>query len=125
MPGLIIVVTLGGVLNPLLVGLVSGVGGILGETTGYLLGYGGRAAIENVRLYQRMEHWMRRRGAIILFVMALIPSPLFDVAGAAAGALRFPLWKFLLYGGAGQIIKHTLFAFAGVWGVQFILRFLG
>jgi membrane protein YqaA with SNARE-associated domain len=62
-PGLIIVFTLGAVLNPLLVGLVSGVGGTIGEMTGYMLGYGGRAAIENVRLYQRMEGWMRQRAA--------------------------------------------------------------
>lgn len=124
-PGLIIVFTLGAVLNPLLVGLVSGVGGTLGEMTGYLMGYGGRAAIENMRLYHRMEYWMRRRGAITLFVLAVIPNPVFDVAGAAAGALRFPLWKFLVYGGAGRIIKHTVFAFAGAWGMQFVLRFVG
>lgn len=124
-PGLIIVFTLGAVLNPLLVGLVSGVGGTLGEMTGYLLGYAGRAAIENLSLYQRMEYRMKKWGSITLFVLALIPNPIFDVAGAAAGALRFPLWKFLIYGGAGRIIKHTLFAFAGAWGMEFILRFFG
>lgn len=124
-PGLIIVFTLGAALNPLLVGLVSGVGGTLGEMSGYLLGYGGRVAIENVKLYQRMEYRMKRWGAITIFVLALIPNPIFDIAGAAAGALRFPLWKFLLYGGIGRIIKHTFFALAGAWGLEFILRFLG
>jgi membrane protein YqaA with SNARE-associated domain len=124
-PGLIIVFTLGAVLNPLLVGLVSGVGGTLGEMTGYLLGYGGRAAIEKTRLYHRMEYWMRRWGAITLFVLAVVPNPFFDVAGAAAGALRFPLWKFLAYGGAGRIIKHTAFALAGAWGMPFVLHLLG
>jgi membrane protein YqaA with SNARE-associated domain len=123
-PGLMVVITLGGVLNPLFIGLISGVGGTMGEMTGYLLGYSGRAAIENVSLYQRMEYSMKRWGAITLFVLALIPNPLFDVAGAVAGALRFPLWKFLLYGGIGRIIKHTFFAFAGAWGIEFILRFL-
>ncbi|MFC1933599.1 YqaA family protein [Chloroflexota bacterium] len=124
-PGLMIVFTLGGVLNPLLVGLVSGFGGTIGELTGYLMGYGGRAAIENARLYRRLEYGMRRWGAITLFVLALIPNPFFDIAGAAAGALRFPVWKFLVYGGAGRIVKHTLFAFAGAWGMEFVLRFLG
>ena len=124
-PGLLLVFSLGGVLNPLLVGLVSGVGGTLGEITGYLLGYGGRAAIENMSLYHRMEYWMRRWGPITLFVLAVIPNPLFDVAGAVAGALHFPLWKFLVYGGAGRIVKHTLFALAGAWGMEFVLRFAG
>ena len=122
-PGLIIVFALGAVLNPLLVGLISGVGGTLGEITGYLLGYSGRVAIENISLYKRMEYWMRRWGALTLFVLAVVPNPVFDVAGAVAGALRFPLWKFLVYGGAGRIIKHTLVAFAGAWGLEFVLRF--
>jgi membrane protein YqaA with SNARE-associated domain len=123
-PGLIVVFTLGAVLDPFLVGLVSGAGGTIGEMSGYLLGYSGRAAIENVSLYQRVEHSMQRWGALPLFVLALIPNPLFDVAGAVAGALRFPLWKFLVYSGAGRIIKHTLVAFAGAWGMESILRFL-
>ncbi|MFC1967339.1 VTT domain-containing protein [Chloroflexota bacterium] len=124
-PGLIVVFTLGAVLNPLLIGLVSGLGGTLGEMTGYLLGYGGRGAVENINLYQRMESLMKRWGALTLFVLALVPNPLFDIAGAAAGALRFPLWKFLVYGGAGRTIKYTAFAYAGAWGVDFILRLLG
>ena len=123
-PGLIIVFTLGAVLNPLLVGVISGVGGTIGETTGYLIGYGGRTAIENMRWYYRIERWMRRWASITLIVLALIPNPLFDIAGAAAGTLRVPLWKFLVYGGAGRIIKHTFFAFAGAWGMEFVLRFL-
>jgi membrane protein YqaA with SNARE-associated domain len=123
-PGLIIVFTLGAVLNPLLVGIISGVGGTVGEMTGYFLGYGGRAAIENVKVYRRVENWMRRWAPITLFVLALIPNPFFDIAGAAAGALRVPLWKFLVYGGAGRIIKHTAFAYAGAWGIESILPFL-
>jgi membrane protein YqaA with SNARE-associated domain len=123
-PGLALVFTLGGTLNPLLVGLVSGVGGTLGETTGYLLGYGGRAVVENKRMYQRIEGWMKRWGAVTILVLAIIPNPFFDVAGAAAGALRFPIWKFFLYGGIGRIIKHTFVAFAGAWGMESILRWL-
>jgi len=123
-PGLVIVFTLGAVLNPLLVGIISGVGGTLGETTGYLVGYGGRAAVENVALYRKVEGWMKRWAPLTLFVLAIIPNPLFDIAGAAAGALRVPVWKFWLYGGAGRIIKHTAFAFAGAWGIEFAKRLL-
>ena len=43
-PGWILVATFGAVLNPILVGVVSGIGGTIGEMTGYLLGYGGRLA---------------------------------------------------------------------------------
>jgi uncharacterized membrane protein YdjX (TVP38/TMEM64 family) len=123
-PGLIIIFTLGAVLNPLFVGIISGVGGTLGETTGYLLGYGGRSTIENFGLYHRLEQWMKRWAPITLFVLALIPNPIFDVAGAVAGALKVPYWKFLIYIGAGMIIKYIAFASAGAWGIDFVQQFL-
>jgi len=106
--------------NPILVGVVSGLGGTIGEMTGYLLGYGGRLALENVAIYNRMVQWMKRWGSLTIFVLALIPNPLFDVAGAAAGSLRFPVWKFLLFGAAGRIPKNILFAYIGVWGLHFL-----
>lgn len=123
-PGLIIVFTLGAVLNPLLVGLVAGLGATAGEMTGYLLGYSGRAALENATMYKRVETWMRRWGAITIFVLAVVPNPIFDVAGAVAGAIRFPLWKFTVYGGLGRTIKNILFAYAGRYGIEFVERFL-
>jgi membrane protein YqaA with SNARE-associated domain len=123
-PGLVIVFALGAVLNPLLVGLVAGLGATVGEMTGYMLGYGGREAVENMVLYKRVEGWMRRWGGLTIFVLALIPNPIFDIAGAAAGALRFPLWKFTAYGGIGRIIKNILFAYAGAYGIEFARRFL-
>ncbi len=67
---------------------------------------------------------MKRWAPLTLFVLALIPNPFFDVAGAAAGALRVPIWKFWLYGGAGRLVKHTAFAFAGAWGIEFAKRFI-
>ena len=124
-PGLVIIFALGAVLNPWLVGIVSGIGGTLGELTGYLLGYSGRAAIKDMKLYRRMEGWMRRWGGITILVLAAIPNPLFDVAGMVSGALRYPVWKFCLYGGIGRIIKHTAVALAGAWGIDFIFRMFG
>ena len=119
-PSWILVATLGGILNPILVGVVSGIGGTIGEMTGYLLGYGGRLAIENVPLYNRMVKWMTRWGNATIFVLALIPNPLFDVAGAAAGLLRFPVWKFIVFGAAGRIPKNIFFAYLGAWGLHFL-----
>ena len=119
-PGWILVATMGAILNPVAVGVVSGLGGTIGEMTGYLLGYGGRLAIENVDAYNRMVQWMRKWGSITIFILALIPNPLFDLAGAAAGLLRFPLWKFILLGAAGRIPKHILFAYFGAWSMYFL-----
>ena len=46
---------------------------------------------------------MCRFGDATVFVMAAIPNPLFDVAGMAAGSLRFPLWRFLLAAFLGKL----------------------
>jgi membrane protein YqaA with SNARE-associated domain len=123
-PGVLVVFALGAVLNPWLVGLLAGLGSTLGETSGYLLGYSGHGVIENTRLYRRIDDWVRWRGEVALFILAAIPNPIFDIAGAAAGALRMPFWKFMLYGGAGRTIKHILFAFAGAWGFESVISLL-
>ena len=120
-PGVVVVFALGGVLDPLLLSLVAGLGMALGETTGYLAGVGGRGFFENRRLYLRIEDWMRRWGGVTVFVMAFVPNPLFDVGGAAAGALRFPLWKFLLFCFLGRTLRCLGIAYAGAWSMPWLI----
>ena len=112
-PSLAVVFGMGGVLNPLFVGLVAGVGEALGELTGYLAGYGGRVVIEDWQMYHRLERWMQRHGSTTILTLSAIPNPFFDLAGIAAGALRFPLGQFLLSCWVGKTIKTVAFAFAG------------
>ena len=112
-PSLALVPVMGSVLNPFMVGLCAGAGETLGELTGYAAGYSGRAVIENRERYERMVTWMRRYGLWVIFVLAIIPNPLFDLAGMAAGALRIPLPRFLLICWVGKTIKTTLFALGG------------
>jgi uncharacterized membrane protein YdjX (TVP38/TMEM64 family) len=115
LPGLAVSSVLGAVFNPLIVGVVGGAGQALGELTGYLAGYSGQTWVDENRIYDRLARWMQRHGTLTIFVLALIPNPVFDVAGLAAGALRLPLWKFLLSCLAGKIIKNVLFALGGDW----------
>jgi membrane protein YqaA with SNARE-associated domain len=124
-PSLAVVFGMGGVLNPLFVGLVAGVGEALGELTGYLAGYGGRAVIEDWQMYHRLEKWMQRNGSATIFVLSAIPNPIFDLAGIAAGVLRFPLQRFLLSCWVGKTLKTTAFAFAGAQFMDVLERLLG
>ena len=112
-PSLAVVFAGGGVLNPLLVGLVAGVGEPLGELTGYLAGYGGSAVVADGEGFVRIESWMRRRGFLTIFLLSAIPNPLFDLAGIAAGMLHFPLPKFLLACWLGKSLKAIAIAFLG------------
>lgn len=113
-PGIAVVFVGGGVLNPLIVGLIAGIGEPLGELTGYLAGYGGSAVVEDRERYEHIRRWMERRGFLTLFVLAVVPNPLFDLAGMAAGMLRYPVAKFLLACWLGKTIKAVAIAYLGL-----------
>jgi uncharacterized membrane protein YdjX (TVP38/TMEM64 family) len=123
-PGLALIFALGAAYDPFLVGLAAGAGSTLGEITGYMAGYSGQIVLKNNKTYLRMERWMKRRGSIVIFVLAFVPNPLFDLAGAAAGALRYPIWKFLLVCFLGKTPKSILVAFAGAWTLDWVLEFV-
>ncbi len=123
-PSLALVFAMGGILNPLLVGLVAGPAEALGELTGYLAGYSGRAVVENRRIYDRLSRWMQHNGALTVFILSLVPNPFFDLAGIAAGVLHYPLLRFLLSCWLGKSIKTIVFAFAGAYSLVFFKRFL-
>jgi len=122
-PGLLLIFALGAAFNPFLVGLASSAGGTIGELTGYMLGYGGRRIVENRGLYTKAVQWLKKWGALTIFVFAVTPLP-DDIAGITAGALRFPVWKFLLVCFLGKALLSMGIAWAGAWGWETILRFL-
>lgn len=119
-PGLIFVFSLSSTLNPLLVGLAGGLGAALGEFTGYLAGYGGSAIIDNYGLYRRFEGWMERYGLWTVFLLAVVPNPLFDMAGIVAGASRVKPHLFLLVALAGKTIQSLLVAYAGYLSLDWV-----
>jgi len=116
-PSFAAVFAVGGALNPIVIGVVAGLGAALGEMTGYLAGVGGRGMVENRRLYDRLCVWMDKGGILVVFLLALIPNPVFDVGGMVAGTQQMPVLHFLLAGWAGKAIRLTLFALSG----QFLL----
>ncbi len=123
-PGLTLVFALGSAFNPIAIGIAAGAGAALGELTGYLAGFSGRAAIENQALYQRFEAWMKRHGFVTLFILAIIPNPFFDIAGVVAGALGFTWWRFLLVSWVGKTIQGVLIAYAGAISADWVLGWL-
>lgn len=121
-PGLAMTSALGAISpdawDPLWVGIASGLGATIGEMTGYLLGYSGRMAVPYTGTYEKVVGWMAKWGNWTIFLLALIPNPLFDVAGLASGILKYPAWKFMLLGAAGRIPKHIFFSYLGYWGIH-------
>ena len=122
-PGLAVVFAMGSIFNPLGVALAAGTGGAIGELTGYLAGFSGQAVVENTGIYHRFLPWVQKYGAWAILVLAAFPNPFFDLAGIAAGVTKIPLWRFLLYCWIGQLIKTTMFAYAGAYSIDWLAKF--
>jgi uncharacterized membrane protein YdjX (TVP38/TMEM64 family) len=112
-PGVLVTSVMGAVFDPFWVALAAGTGAALGELSGYLAGFSGRGVVERADIHVKMEAWMRRFGGATILVFALIPNPLFDVVGMVAGALKMPIWKFLVWCWFGEVAKMMLFAYTG------------
>ena len=112
-------------LDPFWVGIIAGTAESAGELSGYYLGYTGRDVLARNRVYQRLENWMRRRGWLLLFLVSLVPNPIFDVVGIAAGALRYPVWGFLAVVWVGKLLKFLVFAYACQAGTDWLTGIFG
>ena len=121
----LVISALGAILpSATVVGLAGGAGAAIGEITGYMAGYSGRGIAERSKLYSRVEGWVRRWGAMTIFIFALLPF-IFDLAAIAAGVLRFPFWKFLLVCWLGRTILYVVIALVGAGGWEPVLSYLG
>ena len=119
MPGFAVVFAMGAFLNPLLVGIAAGIGSGLGEITGYLAGFAGHDAVMRTKVFRQHKDGIEKYGPLAIFALAFVPNPIFDVAGVASGAIRMPLWKFLLATICGKMARYILLAYIGGFAYEF------
>jgi len=111
-------------MNPLLVGIVAGLGSAIGELTGYLIGIGGRRVIEGkkenppkiVRMFTKL---FKRFGFAVIALTSFLPFP-FDFIGILSGVSNYDIKKFYVATALGKIAKCVLIAYAGYVGVPLI-----
>ncbi|MBE0479903.1 MAG: VTT domain-containing protein, partial [Dehalococcoidia bacterium] len=113
-----------GIPGPIIVGLVGGAGAAIGEITGYLLGFSGRAVVENNRRYNQLVGWMKRWGVIAIFLLSVVPF-FFDIVAIAAGILRVPLWKFVLACWLGRTLLYVVVVLLTALGWEAVSPMLG
>ncbi|MDO8674375.1 MAG: VTT domain-containing protein [Dehalococcoidia bacterium] len=114
-PGLAAILGAGAIWQPLVVGVIGGLGAAAGEMTGYLVGRAGLSDLTASKgdRWHMADRWLRRFGFWAILVVAAVPNPLFDALGLAAGALLYPARRFWLAAAAGNCIKYTAFALLG------------
>ena len=114
----------GSVMNPWLVGIVGGAGSALGELTGYVVGRGGEKLVnaKHKKWLDRAEKWFEKHGAfpvIILFAATPLPD---DILGIICGAIKYDIKKFFVGELIGKIILAVGLAWAGHYGIQWLLN---
>lgn len=125
-PYLVVVVLLSDTVDPLLLGVASGVGGSLGKITSYAVGRMGYRFLGEKR-QKRMDalrEIIGKYGVIGVFVFALTPLP-DDVYLIPAGMVRLDFWRFLLANTLGKIILATLVAVLGKTYFEYARILLG
>lgn len=110
--------------DPWLPALVGTTGQVIGEMVSYLLGATGSPWIRRQKAYRRVEAWIKRWGLLVVFVIAATPNPVFDIAGAVAGAAGLGWKRFFVASWAGRLIKNVLIAFLALGGAFLFERWL-
>lgn len=120
MPGIALTFAMGAVFNPFWVAIAAGLGSAIGELTGYLAGFSGEGILADHPTFERIKDWTARRGNWIILLLALIPNPLFDLAGMAAGVLRMSVPRFLFWTSLGKTGKMLLASYAGSASIDWL-----
>ena len=110
--------------DPWLPALVGTTGQVIGEMVSYLLGATGSPWIRRQQAYRRVEDWIKRWGLLVVFVIAAIPNPVFDIAGAVAGTAGLGWKRFFVASWAGRLIKNLVIAFLALGGAALFERWL-
>lgn len=121
-PGIALTYAFGAVFHPIGVALAAGAGAALGELTGYLAGFSGQGVVNDIPMYGRITQWTEKYGGWVVLVLAFIPNPFFDIAGAAAGALKMRLHAFLIWALIGKILKMLVIAYAGAASLDWLVN---
>ena len=117
-------------LGPILVGIAAGTGEAVGGMLVYLTGLAGGVFMPSPTsryhdIYFHIMKWMYKRGAIVLFVLSAVINPFFYPAAICAGAIHFGFKKYIIICLLGKTIKGITVAFAGYYGLGWVLRVLG
>jgi membrane protein YqaA with SNARE-associated domain len=141
-PSMILTFTLGSVLNPALVGLVSGVGNGIGNAFIYWSGRGGHAFFKSFstpsedaepkswigRLFKKIPNLLNRaRGRVLLsvFLLSIYPNPVLTPMIIGMGASRFSFTRFFIAVWAGKTVQSMILSYLGYFGLRSLLRYFG
>lgn len=125
-PYTLVIFLSGKFLDPLLVAIAGGLGSALGEISGYILGYYGRAVISEQR-QRKIDFILKvfsRYGPIAIFMFALTPLP-DDLLFIPLGIMRYKLLKAFIPCVLGKALMCLILAVGGQLSISIIENMIG
>lgn len=125
-PDFILIFTLGSTLNPFLVALFAATGSAIGETTGYVLGLGGKEILEKKysKRLKEIKKMFKKYGSIVwIIILGATPLP-DDVVGIFCGIIRYDFKKFFIAAFIGKLILYSILAFSGYYSINWVLDYI-
>lgn len=116
-PAFLTVVAGGNLYPPLLVALVSSFGATAGDALSFAFGASGRHLANNKlkkkEWFRILSEYFKKYGDILLFILALVPNPIFDAIGLIAGVFSYNFFRFFAIVWVGRFIRYFLLATFG------------
>jgi len=110
------------IFDPWLIGIISGIGAMIGEMTGYFIGYGGGKLIDKdqTSAFKKYVDSHPKATPFVVWFLAATPIP-DDVLVVPLGAARYSWWKVAF----AQLIGKTMFLIGISWSGRIGLEFVG
>jgi len=125
-PSTLVIYLSGAFLDPFLVAVSGGLGSALGEFSGYVLGYYGRAVLSEERR-KKMDYMMKvfqRHGFAAIFLFALTPLP-DDLLFIPLGIMRYRFVKVFIPALLGKMLMCFILAYSGYLSIGVIKAIFG
>ncbi len=124
-PSYVVIAVLGAALNPLIVGLLGGIGAGVGQFLHYYVGLGGRYLIPEKwksRL-DLLKKKLDKYGVILIFAFAATPLTPDDILWIPLGAMKYPKLKALVAAISGKVLLNLIYAYVGHLGLGYLTHF--
>ncbi len=108
------------------VALITALGSTIGETTGYLLGLGGKRILEKKykKQIKRVNNMFQKYGSDLwIIILGATPLP-DDIAGIFCGLIRYDFKRYFIATFIGKFILSLALAYAGYYSLNWVLDFL-
>lgn len=135
-PIFFLIFTSGALLDPLLVGIIAGIGSAAGELVAYAIGFGGRKLIDKrkkkIKIKKNMQEWFRlgerwmhkHGGFIVILIFSATPLP-DDIIGIICGSIKYDIKKYFVACVLGKTALSVFLAYAGFYGINWVLGCMG